>query len=133
MAKPKTMSGYVAIVLNPESMAALKALAVHPVLFSEHTTLAFKPEEATFEERFGKWIDQPVTLQVLGMGQDDKGQAVRVLLPDGLICANANPHVTISCAEGIGAKYSNDLLGSGLPLTPVAITELQGVVQFKHF
>ncbi len=133
MAKPKKMQGYLAVRLTDEAAHEVRGLAVHPSVHGHHTTLHFTPTEEEYEAAYAALIGQGVRLTVLGMVQDDRGQALAVQLPQGVACKNANPHVTISCAEGTTPKYSNELLANGAPLALVALTELAGTIEFVKF
>lgn len=85
----------------------------HPFVHAHHMTVAFNP---TIErmEHYRPMIGQELRLKVIGVAEDEKGQAVRVEGPS----ENANPHITISCADGVPAKYSNDLLSKGWKTLP---------------
>lgn len=115
----------VSAVLTPESQRDLlqRVPPVHKWVKAHHMTIAFNPPLDRFEQLYKPQIGQPVRLAVVGVAQDDKAQAVLVEGPS----ANARPHITISCADGIPAKYSNELLSSGW--TPVPRFELEAVIE----
>ncbi len=73
-----------------------------------HMTIKFKP---TLEEIEEAPLGDEVELKIDGWAADEKGQAIAV---SGFRSSNEVPHITISTAEGVGAKYSNNLLGQGL-------------------
>jgi hypothetical protein len=101
---------YLAVFLTPESSRKLlsKVPALHSNVQAGHMTVAFKPDE-DISSKFE--VGRKVSLLVTGVFHDEKGQAVSVI-PFGLKSKNKNPHVTVSTAEGIPAKYSNDLLAA---------------------
>ena len=82
----------------------------HSKEYLDHITLAFSPNEQQIKDAepyLGKMV--PFTLG--SMYWNLKGQAVTVNLPSlptGLIPESA--HITVSCAEGVPPKYSNDLI-----------------------
>ena len=105
------MAGYLAVVLSEESVAKLKDAfpPVHPVVHCHHMTVAWRPSEQVLEE-YEHLLGKEFDLCVYGYATDDKGQAVRVVPPFNLAVENNHPHITLSCAEGVGAEYSNELL-----------------------
>lgn len=99
---------FVSAVLTPASRSRLLAAVppVHPRVYAHHVTMAFNPDEATlahYRQFEGQRIRVPVTAVVV----DDKAQAVLV----GVESENEYPHITVSVAEGIKPRYSNDLFG----------------------
>ena len=116
---------FVSATLTPESQALLleRVPPVHPFVHAHHMTIAFDPPVERFTEVYQPMIGQEIRLRVVGVAQDEKGQAVRVEAQS----ENPNPHITVSCADGVPAKYSNELLSKGW--NPVSHFELQATVQ----
>jgi hypothetical protein len=97
---------FVSAVLTPKShnMLLARVPPVHPNVYAHHVTMAFNPDEATlayYRQFEGRRIRVPVTAVVV----DDKAQAVLV----GVESENDHPHITVSVAEGVKPRYSNDL------------------------
>ncbi len=132
MAKQKRMKGYAALVLTDESAAILQGMAVYETVHCHHLTLAFRPTQEEWDGAYAAIEGDTLELQVVGIASDDKGQAVLVELPEGIACKNAYPHVTISCAEGIKPKYSNELLADASKLSALDLT-ISAVVTFVSF
>lgn len=109
---------FVSAVLTPESHSRLLAAVppVHPVVYAHHATMAFNPDMETFE-RYRVLEGQRIRVPVTAVAVDDKAQAVLV----GIESENDYPHITISCAEGVKPRYSNDLF---------TVTDLQHVNVF---
>lgn len=70
-------------------------------------------------------LGKDMQLRVIGEAHDDKAQAVVV---DGQ-SENPIPHITISCASGVNARYSNDLLSKGW--TPVEPFVLESAIEVE--
>lgn len=98
---------FISAVLTPESHQELlrRVPPQHAVVYAHHATMAFKPDPATLAY-YRQFAGQRVHIAVLAFAADDKAQAVLVSLP---ACENEYPHITISVAEGVEARYSNDL------------------------
>lgn len=96
----------VSAVLTPESRSRLLAAVppVHPVVYAHHVTTAFDPDPETLE-RYRAFDGQRIKVPVTAVAVDDKAQAVLV----GVKSENEYPHITISVAEGVKPRYSNDL------------------------
>lgn len=103
---------YWAVKLDMESVAKLVSHFPprHPNVYAEHVTVAFSPTEEQ-ERQLVPQCGQAVSLQVVAVAQDDKGQAVVVSGVDRL--NPGTPHITISCADGVRPVYSNTLLSKG--------------------
>ena len=71
---------------------------VHVNIFTHHSTIEWKPE--TLNVPLGK----EVNLTILGRLTNDK---VDVLLVNNPWSKNQYPHITLSTAEGVAAKWSN--------------------------
>jgi hypothetical protein len=107
----ETQTGwFVSLVLTPHSQAILKRIVppAHPEVHAHHMTMAYKPALHRLEH-FHEKAGERLRIKVVGLAQDDRGQAVLVNGPSD----NQYPHVTISCADGVEAKYSNELLARG--------------------
>lgn len=109
---------YYGIFLSPESHEELlnwwnntvrKPLLMKP--FAHHMTIKFKPSDEDVAN-YSSMIGQNFELKVVGYAEDEKGQAVLVE-PQGISSTNSNPHITISCADGVTPVYSNELLSLG--------------------
>ena len=98
---------------------------LHAKTFAHHMTIKFKPTE---EEINALPLGEKATLQVIGWGSDEKGQAVMVA-PHGVESANKIPHITIACAPGTSPAYSNDLLAHGM--TRVSGPTLTGTIEAR--
>lgn len=116
---------FVSATLTPESQQLLleRVPPVHPFVHAHHMTIAFDPPVERYADVYEPMIGKNVVLRVVGVAQDDRGQAVAV---EGQ-SENKAPHITISCADGVPAKYSNELLSKGW--TPVSSFELQATVE----
>lgn len=99
---------YNAVVLTEESQQLLRSKfeGVHRKKFGHHITTEFRPPSRPNDE--GK----EVTIKVIGYAKDENGEAV-VAIPSGVSYKSRIPHITISCAEGVVPKYSNELLEGG--------------------
>ena len=119
----------VSAVLTPASHRRLLRMVppVHPVVYAHHVTLAYNPDAATLK-RYRRMEGQRLKVPVTAVGSDDKGQAVLV----GVDSENEFPHITISVAEGVEAKYSNELLAAQFnDLQHVNIFTLEAVVTIE--
>lgn len=101
---------YVAVFLDASSKAALAHAFpfAHDKIENEHVTLCLKPFPG-----MEKLLAKPVQMKVIGYAEDDKGQAVVVDLPEGLMQDERIPHVTLSHQRDVGPAYSNKLLAKG--------------------
>ena len=78
-----------------------------PVRHAHHVTLG----GARWLRSMGIPLGADVTLRVVGLAADDRGQAVLVESPVPSI--NRHPHVTVATARGVLPVYSNELLERG--------------------
>jgi hypothetical protein len=108
---------YVGVLLNRASQQKLihwwnkyVKIPLHPEIFAHHMTIKFMP---TPEEVQAFPIGERRNLKVIGWAADDKGQAVLVV-PQGIESDYTRPHITMACAPGTGAVYSNELLAQGV-------------------
>lgn len=95
----------VAVVLSPETAAALRGLAVHPNVFCQHVTMAYRPTPDVYA-KYASFIGHELEFDIVALALDANGQAVVV---DGVPSEKEVPHITISCADGIKSSYSNTL------------------------
>lgn len=101
----------VSAVLTPESQKLLleRVPPRHPDVKAHHMTIAFDPPLERFAHYYRQAVGKIMPIRVVGIAEDEQGQAVRVEAES----ENENPHITISCATGVPAKYSNELLSKG--------------------
>lgn len=111
-------SGYIAAVLSKNAARKLRAFAVHPVVHCHHITIAHQPSRSVFR-KYAALIGKRVPFTATKLYQDECGQAVAVV---GMPSENEFPHITISCAGGVPAAYSNRLLAKRLRGKPIGIT-----------
>lgn len=97
---------FFSVVLDEESQAQVRKLAIHPNVYGHHMTVAFRPDESELP-KLRAVVGREYILNASRLAADEKGQALRV---SGAPSLNKNPHVTVSCAEGTEPKYSNELL-----------------------
>lgn len=104
-----TKASFLQAVLTPQSQKdLLRAFpALHGNKHAHHMTILVKPSG----DKVKKLVGREVKLRVVGYAEDDKGQAV--VVKTALQTDPPIPHVTISTASGVGAKYSNELLEGG--------------------
>lgn len=120
---------YIGVFLSPqEQQKLLQDFAPkHPQVTADHVTLAFKPDPQKLQDFLSEAsIGSHIPLRVTGVAEDEKGQALRVELPEGLAAhAKPNAHITISTATGTKPVYSNELLEKG-PVQDVPARTYQG-------
>lgn len=97
----------------------------HAKVFLHHSTIEFQPFDLN-DVNVGKHA----RIKILGRAYDEKGDALLVENPKS---KNNNPHITVSCAEGVSAVYSNELLEKAIVNgsleileTPVEIEVVEG-------
>jgi len=102
---------YWAVKLDDANKAALLARfpPKHSNIYAEHMTIIFKPSESV-DEALMKECGTEVTLEVIGYGEDQNGQAVVVKSDNVSRVGGGIAHITISCANGVRPVYSNTLL-----------------------
>ena len=123
--------GYVAIVLDKDSATRVAALAVHETVFAHHATVAFMPTEAEFARLYKHREGELFALTVTSMVQDALGQAL-VLEPFlAALESSKRAHVTVSCVEGTGPVYSNQLMETA-EAVPMSMT-LSGTLTLVRF
>jgi hypothetical protein len=125
MAGDKRKAIYSAVFLIPESKEVLSTWweknieALLPKHFMHHMTIKFKPSE---EEVLSLPIGQKVMLDVVGYGNDEKAQAVKV---SGMDSDNTVPHITVA-TNGTSPVYSNELMSGNVQL--ISGPQLEGIV-----
>jgi hypothetical protein len=122
------LRGYVALVLDPLSVERIKALANHSNTHCNHVTMVFRPSPDQMGE-FCSSLGRKITVRAVGLARDEQGEA---LLVEGIQSRNRYPHVTLSCADGVEPKYSNDLIARAIidkTIEPVNM-DISGVVAF---
>src|SRR3989338_2733495 len=110
--EPDPVVLYTAVFLDaPSRVALLEAYPpIHEVVYVDHMTMIYQPCAAALNDsKVTPWGLQ-VILSVYGNQSDSKGQAVVVTPSPQVYSQNNFTHVTISCAHGVGAVYSNELL-----------------------
>ncbi len=119
---------FVSAVLTAKSRSMLLAHvpAIHPNVLAHHVTMAFDPDEATLA-RYRRLEGQRIRVPVTAVAVDDKAQAVLV----GADSENVHPHITISVADGVKPRYSNELLAKA-DLQHIPIFTLEAVVVIEE-
>lgn len=113
---------YVGVFLTPESREQLLKdfPPRHDDVQADHVTLAFRPTEEQMEALTADAsLGEHMTLKVVGLAEDDKGQVLEVELPGGVERPDGRtPHVTVSVTSGTPPIYSNELVGQARPVAP---------------
>lgn len=103
-------AAYVGVFLDRPSREFLlgRIPGRHRTTHADHVTLAFGKAMEGREYPVGK----RVTFRIWGVAWDLKGQAVLCMEDDlrEFLAEGQIPHITLSCAEGVQPKYSNELL-----------------------
>lgn len=100
---------YVGIFFNEENHKRLleKFPAIHKTVFGHHLTLGYGRH---MDELYP--LGREITVEVTQELEDDRGQCV-IVRPDFIkkwLAKNQDPHITISCADGVKPAYSNDMV-----------------------
>lgn len=125
---------YTALFLTEEAEELIKKLYPprHPNVYAHHVTLVFKPSPKDIEF-LDPLVGRGFQFEIDGEAFDERGQAVKVTVPEYLRLNGQVHHVTISCAHDVTPVYSNELLkkgwGSRFPAGPPVV--LPGIV--RHF
>ena len=97
----------------------------HQKIFAHHSTIAFKPGSLD-----GIVVGKESKMKIIGRVSDYKGDALLVENPKS---NNKYPHITLSCIEGVGPVYSNELIEKSVAQgtveyfeTPVEIDVVEG-------
>jgi hypothetical protein len=97
----------------------------YPVVHNSHVTVAFKVDEEALA-----FVGQEIAVKMVSLHDDGTCQAVKVAYDDHELksISNREPHITVSCAEGVKPMHANEVIKTvGLPLSG----EVIGVVEFK--
>ena len=104
---------------------------IHKHVFGHHSTIEFMPANLD-----GVEIGKESTMKILGRAHDEKGDA---LLVENAKSKNEFPHITLSCVEGVGPVYSNELLKKATATktleyfsTPYEIEVVEGYSDMKN-
>ena len=100
---PKNIIYTALFVDNPAELAKMFP-PKHSKVFAHHSTNKFRPEDAADLE-----VGRKVRIKILARVSDDKGD---VLLVENPKSENTQPHITLSCADGVAPKYSQELLAT---------------------
>ncbi len=120
-------------MLDHASAAAVRALAVHPVVRGGHVTLAHRVDPAKLDEAWipgGAAIGERLELRAIGVASNERVQALSIEMAG----TSTRPwdggrlHVTISRAEDASSAESNALL-AGVAIEPIELT-LSGTVDW---
>lgn len=90
--------------------------------YMDHMTLAFRPDP---EFVVGLPLGKEIMMEVIGYGNDDKAQAVKINAP--VSSTNDIPHITIA-TDGSSPAYSKKLLEESL--TPISGPRLRGKIGY---
>ena len=99
-------------VNNPEKLLLLFPTK-HKNTYAHHSTNAYQPTSIEHVE-----VGKNARLKIIGRVFDDKGDA---LLVENSKSANEFSHITISCADGVAPKYSNELIAHAIEQQNVTI------------
>jgi len=89
-------------------------VALLDLIYCDHVTISYAPSYEDVD-RFAKLKGDPCTVRVIGIGIDEKAQAVLVeTFP--FKSMNKFPHVTVAARHGVDPVYSNDLLSREMKL-----------------
>lgn len=105
---------YTALFLTEAAENLIKQLYPprHPNVYAHHVTLVFKPSPTDIEF-LDPLVGREFQFEVVGEAVDERGQAVKVTVPETLRVNGQVHHVTISCAKDVTPVYSNELLKKG--------------------
>lgn len=93
-----------------------------------HVTLQFGVERQDVEHLIG----QTVRVRCIELCHNGSIEAIRVVLPEGVECGNAHPHMTLSHVEGVRPVESNAMLAAEHEAVPLGL-ELELVAEFSPF
>ncbi|GMH33487.1 hypothetical protein BSKO_01321 [Bryopsis sp. KO-2023] len=127
---PQAQVLYTALFLTGKSRADLLRLSppMHKNVKVDHVTIAFRP---TTTHAFSLPLGSTVKIRVTGIASDELIQAATVdLLTKHSLDSQRVPHITISAADGVPSKLSNDLIArnNGSEVRPCTGIDLEGVV-----
>jgi len=84
-----------------------------PNLKLDHLTLKFHPPPSEVQALRLSGKKEILEFEAIGVAADSKAQAVFCVLPklpEGVVCENYYPHITVAVADDIQPIYSNELL-----------------------
>jgi hypothetical protein len=94
---------YTASFITDKESLLKKFPPIHENVYATHSTIAFMPETDLDGIEVGK-IEK---MKIIGRVSDKYGDALLVENPKS---ANAHPHITLSCADGVEPQYSNQMI-----------------------
>ena len=114
---------YIGLFLDSSSRAELvnRFPYSHDEKHADHMTMTFRPDA---DSPLYGMVGEKRRVKVIGYAEDGKAQAV-LLDPEGLPVTSGVPHVTLSTAPGVAAKYSKELARDA---EPTASFTLSGVI-----
>lgn len=122
---------YAAVFLTEDSKRRLleKVPPKHPNVYAEHMTLGFGRH---LKEKYP--LGEVIEILATTIHEDERGQCVGVWPGDAapLFWESQQPHITVSCAEGVKPFYSNELIANYKPNETSRLTNiiLHGVVDY---
>jgi hypothetical protein len=104
-------------------------------LFCHHLTLLFKPHRNPEGfDRLLPWIGKEIEITVtgiaLGTTKGRKAQAFICTLPEGVYCANENPHITIATGMTLDGKPVSPATSNEVLANPHATIRLAEPLEF---
>jgi len=79
----------------------------HQNIFATHSTISFRPDTGLK----GIAVGEKTRMKVIARVFDIRGDA---LLVENSKSENEHPHITLSCADGVPAKYSKEMIAAAL-------------------
>jgi hypothetical protein len=115
---------YLALFLDARSRAAVTERwpYTHHKAHGDHITLSRDKNSPLVA-----LVGQRGSAQVVGYAEDSNGQVLQVDLQRPLKAEAGTPHLTLSVDDGVGPKYSNDLIKKG-PVQRVQGLTVTGIV-----
>ncbi len=95
---------YTALFVDDPAKLLAMFTPKHAKVFAHHSTNIFKPQPGDRIE-----VGNKAVLKILGRAYDEKGDA---LLVENTLSQNTFPHITLSCAEDVSPRYSDELLAN---------------------
>ena len=106
--------------------------AKHKNVHMHHSTIQFMPDQDLINSLP---YTQEIPLTVIATVEDEKGQALIIENPQSKV---KHPHITVSTIEGVGPKYSNELIKKAIKegtvnklATPIVVTGKIGIATKK--
>lgn len=88
------------------------------IMKGHHITLVYSAEV----EQYFAWVGKVFEATVTAEAWNNRIQAVRVKLPDGIPCTSVTPHITVSRISEAESLESNVMLLKPLQEVPVSFT-----------